>query len=132
MQKHSASTGRIVGPKESFTQRRKDARNFPHTHRVSSPTGEKDLSPQFCVAQSDFSGKLIQSPFSQLGRGLIRGIKPWSLCFNSFAKVRTTKTMRRLLVTWRVMCLALLMLLANVCYAQTKSLNVPVVYYKLP
>jgi zinc protease len=36
--------------------------------------------------------------------------------------------MRRLLVT----CLSLLMLIANVSYAQAKPLNIPVVYYKLP
>ncbi len=36
--------------------------------------------------------------------------------------------MRRLLV----ICLSLLMLIANVSYAQAKSLNIPVVYYKLP
>src|SRR5215203_76864 len=36
--------------------------------------------------------------------------------------------MRRLLVT----CLSLLMLIANVSYAHSKPLNIPVVYYKLP
>jgi len=36
--------------------------------------------------------------------------------------------MRRLLVT----CLSLLILIANVSYAQAKPLNIPVVYYKLP
>src|SRR5437868_7231350 len=36
--------------------------------------------------------------------------------------------MRRLLVT----CLSLLILLGNVSYAHAKSLNIPVVYYKLP
>src|SRR5438045_7374948 len=36
--------------------------------------------------------------------------------------------MRRLLVT----CLSLLILIANVSYAHAKSLNIPVVYYKLP
>ena len=36
--------------------------------------------------------------------------------------------MRRLFVT----CLSLLMLIANVSYAQAKPLNIPVVYYKLP
>ena len=36
--------------------------------------------------------------------------------------------MRRLLVT----CLSLLMLIANVSYANAKPLNIPVVYYKLP
>ncbi|HEX7333635.1 MAG TPA: pitrilysin family protein [Pyrinomonadaceae bacterium] len=36
--------------------------------------------------------------------------------------------MRRLLVT----CLSLLMLIANVSYAQAKPLDIPVVYYKLP
>jgi zinc protease len=40
--------------------------------------------------------------------------------------------MRRLLVSWLVMCLAVLMLLANVSYAHAKPLNIPVVYYKLP
>ena len=36
--------------------------------------------------------------------------------------------MRRLLVT----CLTVLMLLANVSFIHAKSLNIPVVYYKLP
>src|SRR5919205_549802 len=36
--------------------------------------------------------------------------------------------MRRLLLT----CLSLFVLMANVSFAQTKPLNIPVVYYKLP